>query len=606
MNGDTRGSRLARGVLIALLSLVAPAAAAPADSNVVPRAQCQAGDRPDTALQGQIPLVDRATGRATSGYTCNLTLVGGYQSRGFASFDTYRECAYVPDTSFDRLISNEAYSGGVVVVDASDVVHPKATARLTTTAALEPTESMRVNARRGLLVMDSNGPLGQSNDRAGHYLDVYDIAADCTHPKLLASVDMGEGAGHEGWFSPDGTVYYMTSLGMGVSNVFPVDLADPAHPKLMASWTGNSKAHGGAVSDDGNTAYECQQGSIPTPSPPDDGVRILDVSDVQAHRADPKAKLISFLPLADNQWCQGVYPVTYGGHPFLIQFGELTPGRSFATRPQTCGVNPSNFAAPHIVDIADPRKPSVVSTLMLEVDDPANCNAVNFDADPSSTGSTVPGVSYDVHHCSPDRLHDPTILACNQILSGLEVYDIRDPYHPKELAYYRMGTLGTQAIMHPDWNANPETVDDGIARPVVRASRGEIWFTSDYTGFHVAKFENGVYPFAGSVSCARDDDYFFDQYNPGRCGAARPRVCRRVVRLRVHGVRARRVRSLTVYVNGRRRKVRRGRHTVVRVKLVGGRNAKLRVRVVARTRSGRRVSHRRTYRGCKTSSEGAS
>jgi len=55
---------------------------------------------------------------------------------------------YVPDTSYLRVASDQAYTGGVVVLDVSDPARPKQTARLTTPAAVEPTESMRVNARR--------------------------------------------------------------------------------------------------------------------------------------------------------------------------------------------------------------------------------------------------------------------------------------------------------------------------------------------------------------------------------------------------------------------------------------------------------------------------
>jgi hypothetical protein len=77
--------------------------------------------------------------------------------------------------------------------------------------------------------------------------------------------------------------------------------------------------------------------------------------------------------------------------------------------------------------------------------------------------------------------------------------------------------------------------------------------------------------------------------------------CRRsrTARLRVRGVgRRKALRSLTVFVNGRRVARRRGAGLpgVVRLRrLPAGR---VRVRVVAVTRSGRRLAQRRTYRVC--------
>jgi hypothetical protein len=44
----------------------------------VPKAKCGPGDRPETALQGQVPAALRAAG--FKGFSCNLELIG--QSRG--------------------------------------------------------------------------------------------------------------------------------------------------------------------------------------------------------------------------------------------------------------------------------------------------------------------------------------------------------------------------------------------------------------------------------------------------------------------------------------------------------------------------------------------
>ena len=40
------------------------------------------------------------------------------------------------------------------------------------------------------------------------------------------------------------------------------------------------------------------------------------------------------------------------------------------------------------------------------------------------------------------RQHDPTIIACAQLGSGLRVWDVREPKHPKEIAYCNTGTVG--------------------------------------------------------------------------------------------------------------------------------------------------------------------
>src|SRR4051795_4601968 len=130
-------------VAIAFAILAAPAA------NAKSPAQCGPTDRPETGLQGQIPLADRASGRSISGYNCNLTEVGFMPSSSFANFDTYKDCAYYSDT-----IGAVNAEGGTVVVDVSDPRHPKQTAYLTERAAANAGESLRVSQKRGLLVAD--------------------------------------------------------------------------------------------------------------------------------------------------------------------------------------------------------------------------------------------------------------------------------------------------------------------------------------------------------------------------------------------------------------------------------------------------------------------
>jgi beta-glucosidase len=81
----------------------------------------------------------------------------------------------------------------------------------------------------------------------------------------------------------------------------------------------------------------------------------------------------------------------------------------------------------------------------------------------------------------------------------------------------------------------------------------------------------------------------------GFCGCSN----RRVVKVTLRGVRGQRISRVTVFVNGKRRQVRRGGGRRLTLRL--GRRAKgtVRVRIVIRTAKGRNVTDRRTYHLCR-------
>ena len=577
-----------------MLLCLACASAAQADPVAIEKAHCSAADTlTETGLQGQVPWADRLSGRAAQGYHCNLSLVSQtgdvsedpQESKiyGWANFDTYKTCAYFGDGN-----DTGNGDGGTVVMDVSDPAHPKQTAYLTTAAMQGPWESLRVNAKRGLLVADHQSSGGGADTAGSSPLDVYDVSQDCTHPKLLFSGNMPHGIGHEGWFSPDGTIYWMSSIG----TLTPVDLSDPSHPVELAAW--EVSTHGGSSSDDGTRQYLCATGGASG-----EGVLIIDSTGIQKHVKQTEApREIGFAPLPDNAACQETYPVTYGNHPYVIQFGEL-PSNTVPTCNN--GSNPT-WSRPHLVDIADEKNPKVVSTWNNEVSDPANCSMVAGDKTTSKNSNarvvnTLFG--YGTHMCHPDRLHDPTLMTCAEFHSGMRVYDIRDPFHPKEIAYWNVGTLSA---------ANPE-VDITPARAVIRPDTGQIWFDPTFSGFHVVQFEPGAgYPFPDSRTCAPVYDYFFAQYDlssqcaPPAAAAAPAKVCQRVLVVKLGSVvgakRLRRLRSARVYVGGKlvRRVGRRALKTPVVLRRLSG--ERVVVRVVGRAKGGKRVSARRSFALC--------
>jgi hypothetical protein len=476
----------------------------------VVKATCGSGDTPEPDLQGQVSAAARAAG--FKGYSCNLQLVGqtrgdgGSWQQAFFRDKAGRQCNYYDTASFT---ANRTHKG-VVVVDATNPASPTPTAYLETTAMTDPWESLKVNERRQLL-----GGVNALNGNGGPEIEIFDISGDCRQPQLLTGAQVGTNnndgqfvaavRGHEGNFAPDGLTYYAANLGSGY--IYPIDITNPTKPKLLTQYfTAPGRVHGLNISDDGNRAYVAILGqgganvARAPGSPPNNGLQILDTSEVQARVPNPQLKVVSTITWDDGGGAQHAIQVVIKGKPYVIHVDEAGSGGNNATGwANACAAGLPAWQFARIIDIADETKPVIVAKLMLEAYDPKNCAKVIPDL--AGLGS----FTYGAHYCSVDNRTNATTLACGYFNSGIRVFDIRNPLRPKEIAYYNPpGTTtsspGSNHLRTGGWVAGgPDWCTAQVRLDVATAS---LHTMCQDNGFLTLKFTNGVWPFPESTTPA--------------------------------------------------------------------------------------------------------
>jgi hypothetical protein len=509
-------------LVLTLLPLVAMGGGATGDKSgepvpfpgPVPRAECGPNDRVETGLQGQTTLADRLSGASQQAYNCNLELVGQFQGEGtkwqMASFE---DCAYYGQWNhFDHPLTQHP---GVAVVDASDPRNPVVTEYLTSRAMQDPHESLKVNTRRKLLGA-TKGPGFGSTELTDSQFVFYDVSSDCAHPTLLSDVDVPGHVGHAGDFAPDGRTYYGANIRLP-GQITAMDISDPTRPKLLGFIPHHT--HDLSVSKDGTRMYLAHAGNfLPFGFPNPNGLMILDVSDFQFRRPSPRARMISTLLWEDGGVAQQTIPVTYHRRPHLIFTDETGAGpldQVAAGRAEACarGMHPFGFA--RIIDISDEKKPKTISKLRLEVHDPANCHVVINDFPPDTANLDPYG--YSSHYCTVDRSKDPRMMACGYLGAGLRVFDIRDPFHPREIAYYKPPARGMQHLpgsaLWADYGGDvgmprTRTTDRVQTKMRFREHNGElhIWFVGQDNGFQIVRFTKPIGELLRAPKGDDDDD----------------------------------------------------------------------------------------------------
>jgi hypothetical protein len=431
---------------------------------------CDKGSMPES-IQGRAPLADYSDGRAAKGYYCNAREVSHFGKTGGYRVERYVDkhghvCAFYDSTLlFPKDLANQGTEGpGTYVLDMDNPKKPVLTDTLKTPAMDSPHESLRLNQKRGLLVADMGYPTWNPG-----FVDVYDVSQDCRQPTLEASSPMGI-LGHEGGFSPDGKTFWVASL--YAHTIAAVDLSNPKVPTLLWA-SADYSPHGVSISNDGNRLYMAEAAFSSGFS----GLTVLDVSQVQKRVLDPQVTLVSRLTWPQVSTPQNATPFTRNGHKYLLEDDEFGSGDS--------------IGAARIIDIQDEKKPFVVSNMRLKVNQGDYQNS-GIENDPGN-GQTQAFQGYQAHYCDlPSRIN-PNIVACSYIMSGLRVFNIEDPAHPVEAAYFNKPLLPSSTSTYSGSFA--------MSAPAYDEARHDIWYTDGNSGFYAVHIdpEAKVKTFASKV-----------------------------------------------------------------------------------------------------------
>jgi hypothetical protein len=475
--------------LICLVLIGASMSAAPADPlpltpKPLPRAVCGPGDLAETGLQGEVPVADQDSGRSKLGYTCNMRLVGHNDILGkgsYAQLTWYGDCAYVLTNPNDA----------IGVIDASDPTQPRLV-QIMPLDVEKTHEGMHANAARGILIVPGGNIAPQIGTAK---FAIYDIAADCTRPRLLTVYDSGIlGPGvHAGAFSADGMTYYATFATAGPC-IAVIGLDDLSHPTTIGTYGATYHCHDLDLSRDGTRAYIGSYGTIAeavatlNPLPTDNlgtsanptgprGLEIVDTSEIQSRKTNPKIRRIGVLN---------------SGRPHSQLVTQIR-GRRFVF-----GSNEGSCASggARAVDVTEEQHPTIAAELALEYNVSPKCPLewarVNSGSDPLDTGVRSNAIfMYWSHMFGTDSAEDtsdagepldPQILFMTAFGSGLRAIDISDPVHPRELGYYNP----------PVPASTNATVDVSLTWIRYRPESGQIWFGSKLAGFNIVEFTNGV------------------------------------------------------------------------------------------------------------------
>ena len=437
-----------------------------------PQPQAPQESLESTGLQGQVPLTDQESGRSLRPYMKNMRLVGqqDIQNRGEnGNLGWIGDCAYVG-----------AYYGGtdplmgMAVVDASNPKNPELVKLMPGTPGTRESQVEANESRKIVIVMPFRHPKTPYGDPPGPtQLQIYDASADCKNPVRMSTFDFGEEVTHEHRISLDGNTVYTALLGDTGPSISAVDISDLKNPKRIATWDlkdepgmPKSGVHDLDLNDAGTRGYMNANWTI-------DGVRhqgltILDLTEVQERRPNPKMRRISSFnwgPPENFGISHSAEYVTIKGRQYVIALDETMGGRQYAP-PWGWG---------RVIDVTDEKYPLQISTIKLDASD-----------EKFSSQTVQDKAYYGAHDLGVDDRKNTSLVFFSWYSSGLRVWDIRDPYLPKEIGYYIPGAKTDTKLAVGSGYPNNK-VDYVYSFVRYRPESGHIWFNSVFGGFFIAE-----------------------------------------------------------------------------------------------------------------------
>ncbi|MFC1958058.1 LVIVD repeat-containing protein [Chloroflexota bacterium] len=365
---------------------------------------------------------------------------------------------------------------------------------------------------RTIKVQVDDGIMVSSLQQGVEGIYIFDVKTDPENPKFLShwSTGVSDGSVHRFYYG-GGRYIHLTATCKGFSGriYVIVDIIDPKNPVEVGRWWRQDQwlagytavereaylkshdaqnvnvwsAHHGPPYVQGNLVYGGWGAS---------GMMILDISDITL----PKlvGKLQHHPPFAGGlcgAWCHTILPLSQRPYAIMVSEGERFP---LFTKEIMAKWPVPPMALFGMVDVSDPTTPTLIATFPYpEV--PEGFPYKNF----NDCGVGAPC------YFGPHNLHEPhghpdmedrndRIYNC-YFHAGLRVYDISDPFVPKEIAYYippnpKKWLHGE--IMDPkdptfSLSAQPRGPMLATTEDIVVDKRGNIFITTYHDGLYVLR-----------------------------------------------------------------------------------------------------------------------
>ena len=431
------------------------------------------GDRLEPGLQGQQMAADHPGSILAQPYSKGMHVIGHSPISGRDSnvqLAWVGACAYVASSSPNFLgwgVTSTPAMYGVAVIDVSTPTAPRQVGLLRERGALYASETLSAVAAPGRKVLAA-GSYGAKDDQA--YTQIYDVS-DCAHPKLMSEIKWPESV-HTLTLSPNGKHLYATRIEpfTGKGGIDVEDISDLAHPRYLGKFQATrpdgsayafaphemsispdeKRLYVGVISSTGGDLNKTIKINPPNREglgPDAGGIYIFDNSDLAEGRPDPKLRLIG---TAEHGGWHSVMPARIGGVPSLVAGGELL----------AC---PGSW--PKIVNIADERRPRITGEIRLAMNHAENCPPQSAAEKGSGGISPDPGTA-TIHFNDVDSATDTRLGLINFMWAGFRVFDIRNPAHTTEVAYFKPGDACS-----------------GHVRYLPKS--GQIWVSCAASGFYV-------------------------------------------------------------------------------------------------------------------------
>ena len=246
------------------------------------------------------------------------------------------------------------------------------------------------------------------------FVDVYDVEPGLPQPGARRVTARWASSATRAGSRPDGKTFYVASL-YGHS-IAAVDLTNPKVPSSSGSRSTTSRT-ACRISDDGNTLFMAENPLGNGFSRPDDPRRQPDPE----ARANPTVPVVSRLTWPQVSTPQNATPFTRNGHHYLLETDEFGGGSA-------------PVGAARIINVTEPARTRSSSPT-------CGWRSTTTRQQTTDPGDDQEFQGYQGHYCSLPSRVNPNIVACSFIMSGLRVFDIRNPAHPREIAYFNKPEL---------------------------------------------------------------------------------------------------------------------------------------------------------------------